>query len=70
MLAAERGIALILTIRFWFFELFVLALSTPAEGGLRAVAGFASAICETSRWIPISYGTTRTNGSRSCRIVI
>lgn len=38
LLAAEYGIVLILTIRFWFFALFVLALSARGEGGLRAVA--------------------------------
>jgi drug/metabolite transporter (DMT)-like permease len=37
-LAARYGIVLVLTIRFWFFALFVLALSARAEGGLRAVA--------------------------------
>ena len=37
-LAAQYGIVLVLTIRFWFFALFVLALSARAEGGLRAVA--------------------------------
>lgn len=37
-LATQYGIVLILTIRFWFFALFVLGLSARAEGGLRAVA--------------------------------
>jgi len=32
LLAAERGIALILTIRFWFFAAFVMALSAGAKG--------------------------------------
>lgn len=37
-LAAEYGILFILTIRFWFFALFALALAKRAHGGLRAVA--------------------------------
>lgn len=37
-LAAEYGILLVLTIRFWFFAAFVIALSARAKGGLRTVA--------------------------------
>jgi drug/metabolite transporter (DMT)-like permease len=53
LLAAEYGIVLILTIRFWFFALFVLALSARSEGGLRAVAATSRPILQILRGLTL-----------------
>lgn len=53
LLAAEYGIVLILTIRFWFFALFVLALSARAEGGLRAVAATRRPVLQILRGVTL-----------------
>jgi drug/metabolite transporter (DMT)-like permease len=53
LLAAEYGIVLILTIRFWFFTLFVLALSARSDGGLRAVAATRRPILQILRGVAL-----------------
>lgn len=53
LLAAEYGIVLILTIRFWFFALFVLALSARAQGGLRAVASTRRPVLQVLRGVTL-----------------
>ncbi|MBX9907573.1 MAG: DMT family transporter [Beijerinckiaceae bacterium] len=53
LLAAEYGIILILTIRFWFFALFVLALSARNEGGLLAVAATRRPILQVLRGVTL-----------------
>lgn len=52
-LAGEYGILLILTIRFWFFAAFVLALSARAKGGLRAVAATRRPVLQILRGVTL-----------------
>lgn len=53
LLAAEYGIVLILTIRFWFFAVFVLMLSAQAEGGMRAVASTRRPLLQILRGVTL-----------------
>ncbi len=52
-LATEYGILLILTIRFWFFTAFALALSARAQGGLRAVAATRRPVLQILRGVTL-----------------
>ncbi|MEM8629908.1 MAG: DMT family transporter [Pseudomonadota bacterium] len=48
-LAGEYNVLMIVMIRYWFFALFVVALSARQPGGLRQVAGTRQPILQTFR---------------------
>lgn len=48
-LAAEYNVTMVVTIRFWFFALFVMALAARAPGGLRAATRSATPVIQALR---------------------
>lgn len=50
-LAGEYNVLMVVTIRYWFFAAFVIALSARRTGGLRAVAGTEQPVLQIFRGV-------------------